>query len=204
MAALLACGMATVAQPRVHAQQPAFLPEEGGMITLVGCLQRGGPHDKLILVGPRIGSVVSVPDAACTMTGGEQAVELKDTSRHYESMLGRWVEISGRLEGLERGDEPEDLRELHVRSFREVPVVPPQIAEAPRFEPPSPIEPPPPVPQAQAPAVSEEQPVATTGTAPAPPSLPKTASQSSLIGLLGLLSLAGAFGIRLFQGQHAR
>jgi LPXTG-motif cell wall-anchored protein len=200
--ALLICGVNTVVPARVQAQQPTVLPEEGGMITLVGCLGRGGKHDKYLLVNPTIGSMVSVPDGTCTSTGAEQAVELKDTSRHYQSMLGRYVEITGRLERTEGSDDPDDLRELHVRSFREVPVVPPRITEAaPPSAPPPVFEPQPPAPQAAAPAIPEEKPVATTGTTPAP--LPKTASGSSLIGFLGLLSLAGALGLRLFHRERA-
>jgi LPXTG-motif cell wall-anchored protein len=200
--ALLLCGVYTVVPARVQAQQPTVLPEEGGMITLVGCLGRGGKHDKYLLVNPTIGSMVSVPDGTCTSTDTEQAVELKDTSRHYQSMLGRYVEITGRLERIEGSDDPDDLRELHVRSFREVPVVPPRIVEAaPPSAPPPVFEPPPPAPQAEAPAIPEQKPVATTGTAPAP--LPKTASGSSLIGFLGLLSLAGALGLRLFHRERA-
>jgi LPXTG-motif cell wall-anchored protein len=200
--ALLLCGVNTVVPARVQAQQPTVLPE-GGMITMVGCLGRGGKHDnKYVLVNPTIGSMVSVPDGTCTSTDTEQAVELKDTSRHYQSMLGRYVEITGRLERIEGSDDPDDLRELHVRSFREVPVVPPRIVEAaPPSAPPPVFEPQPPAPQAEAPAIPEQKPVATTGTAPAP--LPKTASGSSLIGFLGLLSLAGALGLRLFHRERA-
>jgi hypothetical protein len=203
-AALLTFGVDTTAPALARAQQPTILPEEGGMITLVGCLQRGGKHDKYLLVDPRMGSVVSVPEATCAASGTEQAVELKDTSRHYQSMLGRYVEITGRLERIESSDDPDDLRELHVRSFREIPVVPPQIAAAPPpSEPPQVIQPEPPAAQAT-PAAPEERPVATTGTAPAPASLPRTASASSLIGLVGLLSLGGAFALRLFHRQRAQ
>jgi LPXTG-motif cell wall-anchored protein len=205
IAALLMCGVDTVVPARVYAQQPTFLPE-GGMITLVGCLGFGGKHDKYLLVNPTVGSIVSVPDGTCTATDTEQAVELKDTSSHYQSMLGRMVEISGRLERIEGSDDPDDLRELHVESFREVPVVPPRIVEAaPPSAPPPVLEPQPPAPQAEAPAIAEEKPVATTGTAPAPAPapLPKTASGSSLIGVLGLLSLAGALGLRLFHRERA-
>ena len=47
-----------------------------------------------------------------------------------DSMLGRWVEISGRLE-RETSKNPDDLRELDVASFKLVPVVPPRVAAAP-------------------------------------------------------------------------
>ncbi len=39
-------------------------------------------------------------------------------------MLGRWVEIGGRLE-KETSKDPDNLRELDVVSFKMVPVVPP-------------------------------------------------------------------------------
>ena len=44
-------------------------------------------------------------------------------------MLGRWVEISGRLES-ETSKDPDNLRELDVLTFKMVPVVAPRPAAA--------------------------------------------------------------------------
>jgi len=49
------------------------------------------------------------------------------------SMMGRWLEISGRLEGDHRSDA---IREIHVKAFRVIPVVVPPVAAAPAPEPP--------------------------------------------------------------------
>jgi LPXTG-motif cell wall-anchored protein len=107
-------------------------------------------------------------------------------------MLGRWVEITGKLES-ETSKNPDNLRELDVLSSRMVPVVlPPTAAATP--------------PARQTPPVAESRPTpAPVGTAApaAPPAeprkLPKTASQLPAIGLAGLLSLAAALMLRSFR-----
>ena len=79
---------------------------------------------------------------------------------------------------------------MKVRSFRVIPVVPPQRAEAistPVFEAPAPA----------------PLPVPTTGVAPTAieEPLPRTASPLAMIGLLGLLSVAGSVGLRYYRSR---
>jgi hypothetical protein len=190
---LVVCGAAAVATPRVQAQE--VLPTEGGMITLVGCFLPGGSHhSKYVLAKPIMGSVASVTDGTCAAPIDETAVELKDTAgRHLgEGMLNHVIEVTGRLEKLEGTTDAKDLREVHVRSFRPVPVViPTPAAPAPevRYMPA-------PQPQAAIPPLPDEKPVATSGTAPIP-ALPKTASPLPLFGMISLLSLSGALSLHL-------
>jgi len=199
---LVVCGAAAVASPRVQAQE--VLPAEGGMITLVGCFLPGGSHhSKYVLAKPIIGSVASVTDGTCAAPIDETAVELKDIpGRHHlgEGMLNHLTEVTGRLEKLkgttaatttaDSTTDARDLREVHVRSFRAVPVVIPTPAAPPevRYMPA-------PQPQAAIPPLPDEKPVATTGSVPT--ELPKTASSLPLFGLLSLLSLAGALSLHL-------
>jgi hypothetical protein len=116
------------------------------------------------------------------------ALELEDADDVgiNQSMLGRWIEISGRLE-RETSDNPDNLRELDVRAFRVVPVVRPR-AEAPVAAP----EPAPPA-RTESPAADTPVPVATTGAAPA---LPQTASYLPVSGVVGILLIAGALVVR--------
>lgn len=194
---LAVCGAATVASPRVQAQE--VLPTEGGMITLVGCFLPGGSHhSKYVLAKPIMGSVASVTDGTCAAPIDETAVELKDTSgRHLgEGMLNHVIEVTGRLEKLEGTTDVRDLREVHVRSFRPVPVVIP----TPAAPPPEVRYMPAPQPQAAIPPLPE-RPVATSGTMPT--ELPKTASPLPLFGMLSLLSLTGALSLHLI-GRRRR
>jgi len=191
---LTVCGAAAMVSPRVQAQD--VLPAEGGMITLVGCfLPSGNHHSKYVLAKPIIGSVLSVTDGTCSAPIDETAVELKDTGdRHLgEGMLNHLIEVTGRLEKLDASatTTDRDLREVHVKSFRPVPVVIP----TPAAPPPEVRYMPAPQPQAAIPPLPDEKPVATTGTVP--PELPKTASSLPLSGLLTLLSLSGALSLRL-------
>ena len=156
-----------------------------------------------MLAKPIIGSVASVTDGACAAPIDETAVELKDiASRHHlgEGMLNHVIEVTGRLEKrkgttaastttADSTTDAKDLREVHVRSFRAVPVVIPTPAAPPevRYMPA-------PQPQAAIPPLPD-QPVATSGTVPT--ELPKTASSLPLMGLLSLLSLSGALSLRL-------
>jgi hypothetical protein len=68
------------------------------------------------------------PDAACSDAG--QMIRLHDLHRVGldESMIGRWIEVTGRLEG---NDPAPETREVHIHSFRVIPVVapPPPVAE---------------------------------------------------------------------------
>jgi hypothetical protein len=158
---------------------------------VAGCLQLGGKHgDKYVLASPKLGPVENVPDGRCNATADDRTLEVKHTGHQgmNQSMIGHWVEINGRLE-KETSSDLTNLRELYVRSFRLLPVVPRRAEAAPvaRYQPPT-IAPSEPAPAA---------PVATAGVAEPEPTLPKTASPLPGIGMFGLLSLAAALGLRL-------
>jgi len=196
----LAALMLSVAIPSftpAHAQtRDASLlpPEQSGVITVAGCLQLGGKHgDKYVLASPKLGPVENVPDGRCDAIADDRTLEVKHTGHQgmNQSMIGHWIEINGRLE-KETSADLSNLRELYVRSFRLVPVVPARAEAAPTAR----YEPPPVVPSAEQPApVESPKPIATSGVAE--PTLPKTASPLPAIGLFGLFSLAAALGLRL-------
>jgi hypothetical protein len=181
--------MAAFAQLSARAQPQdttTILPDEGPA-TLVGCLQfKEGHHDDYVLMNPTVGPATSVPEATCVAAGMTVGLEGKATHQLDQSMVGRWVEISGKLEGRE------GHREVHLTSFRLVPVVIPRAAEA---APPPEIEQPA-APQAEA-LAPPPQPTATTGIVEEQ-KLPKTASPLPLTGSIGLLSIAGALALRMF------
>ena len=191
---LLTCGFATVAP--AQAQNETVLPSnESAVITVTGCLQmdpRKNERDKFVLATPRLGAVASVANAACDAAADAQALELEDADNRgiNETLVGRWIEISGRLE-KEGSTDPNNLRELSVRSFRLVPVVPPRAEVAPAPIPPRAEAPPP-----------EPAPVPVATTFIQEP-LPKTASPLAMVGLLGLISVAGGFGFRYYR-SHVR
>jgi hypothetical protein len=175
-----------------HAQLPP--PDESALVTVVGCLQIGGERgDDFVLSDLTAGPATSTEEASCTGSGA-QAIELENEGRFglNESMLNRWVEVTGRIE-KEESDDPNNLRELYIRGFRMVPVIP-RRAEAPptviyqqapvaeRIPEPAPL-----------PSVRAE--VGTTGVA----ELPRTASDLPTIALIALLSLAGAFGLHWYR-----
>ena len=97
----------------------------------MGCLVRGdavrgGKKDKYVLARPKKGPVASVPEATCTADPGADALTLDnpEKAKMTDSMLGHWMEISGRLES-ETDKNPDNLRELDVLSAKMVPVVVP-------------------------------------------------------------------------------
>jgi hypothetical protein len=200
-AVVFACGVVTVEPAHAQLRDGGLLPqEESGLVTAVGCFLRGGDDgEEYVLARPARGPVNSVPEERCTAGANDNALRLKHTSDFgmNDAMLGRWIEINGRLE-KETSDDPDNLRELYVRSFRILPVVPPRASVAPSPT----VEPAPPVyeqqPIAQAPPETPA-PIATTGE-----SLPQTASYVPASGLLGLLSLAGVFGLRSFRSRQRR
>jgi hypothetical protein len=196
-AGLLLYGVMTMASNGL-AQDASVLPDHGGSITVVGCLQRATikKHDEYILVRPKVGPATSVTEATCTSTASDQAVRLEGTEHLDQSAVGRWIEISGRLEKFENSRE---LREMRVKSFRAVPVVAAEAAAPQVFEQPAP-------PQAQVQAQPEPQVTAPVeeprvATAGVEKRLPHTASSLPLIGLIGVLALAGGLSLRLFGGR---
>ena len=181
-----------IAAAPAYAQNVDLIPrDESAVITVSGCLLHDGK--RFILGNPRLGTVANVPNGACDAAIDANSLELEDANDHgiNNGLVGNWVEINGRLEKEESSD-PSNLREMKVRSFRVIPVVPPQRAEAipaPVFEAPAPAPAPVPVP--------------TTGVAPTAieEPLPRTASPLAMIGLLGLLSVAGSVGLRYYRSR---
>lgn len=185
-AVVLTCGVPAVAPAYAQTHDGDLLPrEQSGWVTVAGCLQPRGKHgDKFALASP-MPPVASVSEDTCSAPVDSRAFELDDPEQSgiTEVLFGRWIEIYGKLE-KETSTDPENYRELDVKSFRLVPVVHPRaeavLAPPPHFEPqPAPVAPP-------------ETPVATTGEA-----LPKTASSLPAVGLLGMLSLVGALALRM-------
>ena len=204
VATLSTWAVLAVASAQIQERGVGVPPEESAVITVAGCLQRGGTNgDKYVLAGPVRGPIASVPQGTCRASVNEQALELEHTTPQgfNESMLGMWIEVNGRLE-KETSDDPSNLRELHIRSFRLVPVVPP--AEQPRVEQPRAEALPAPAaaPNAEVIAPAEEIPVATTGSAPTV--LPTTSSPAPLVGSIGLLLLGGGLALRRFNRWRAR
>ncbi|HVZ20186.1 MAG TPA: LPXTG cell wall anchor domain-containing protein [Vicinamibacterales bacterium] len=201
VASALALGMVALVPAGAWAQSPSVLPDKGGRITLVGCFVRGQikSHHKYVLVRPTLEPVASVKEARCAAQPGDEPIKLQDLSQAHldHTMLGQWLEIEGRLEGNHRSD---GIREVHVKSFRPVPVMAPRAAEA--AAPPSALAPP----LAETPVM----PVAPT-TAPVPQSvgtsgvreeLPRTATSLPLFGVMGLVSLAAACALLLFDRRR--
>ena len=167
-------------------------PDQSGVITVAGCLRAGpnhGDQDGYVLANPRRGPMDGVLESKCTGAIDDRAVELDHSLRRGidDSMLGRWIEVTGRLE-KETSNDPDNLREMYVDSFRMVPVIPRRAQVAPVIVEPQPVAPP-----AETVARMEEQPVGTSGVE----TLPKTASSLPAIGLLGLLSLGAGLVLRL-------
>ena len=194
IAIMMICGLAIPNTAKAQQHDASLLPpEESDVITVAGCLQLGGDNgDKYVLANPKLGPIDNVADGKCDAAVDDRALRVKHTKEQgiNESMLGHWVEINGRLE-KETDDDPTNLREIYIRSFRMVPVLPPPVIVHQQSAAP-PAQPEPQVFVVPAPA---EQPIGTTGT------LPQTASSVPAIGLLGLLSFAGAIGFRLHRSR---
>jgi hypothetical protein len=196
--------VAGIAPAQAWTRDASLLPPgESGVITIAGCLQGGGKNGAYVLASPRLGPVPNAPEDTCRATIDDRALALLHEGKQgmNDSMIGRWVEVNGRLE-KETSNDPNNLREVHVRSFRMVPVVPPRIAAARIPESPFRFEQQPVAPAADPIVPSEEQAVGTTGTVQTA-ILPQTASPLYTIGLLGLLSLTGASILRL-RRYHGR
>jgi hypothetical protein len=174
------------------------------MVTVAGCLLRGdqirgGDDDKYVLANPKANPMASAPDQVCSADAGANAVQLDnpDKGNVDDTMLGRWVEISGRLERETSDDDI--LRELDVVSARLLPVDAPRAAAEPAPEPiaAQPDPEPAPAPQAIAPEPSPEPvAVATSGQ------LPATAGVGPLAGLIGLFACAGSVVIRSLRSRR--
>jgi hypothetical protein len=199
-AIVLSCSMLIVAPAQAQTRDDGLLPgNESALITVAGCFQLGGHDgDKFMLATPKLGPIDNVPDGTCNAPVDERAIRLKHTDQQgmNSSMLGHWVEVSGRLEKEEDTDLT-NIREFYVRSFRMVPVVPPEVIPPRAEAAPSPA---PPLQYEPQPVKPEEHPIGTTGTVET--ALPKTAGPLPLFGLLGVLSLAGGLGIRLYRSQR--
>jgi len=190
LSAIALTGAVAIVAP-VHAQLPP--PDTSADVTVVGCLQIGGERgDDYVLSDLTVGPATSTEEERCTGSG-PQVIELEEESKFglNEAMLNRWVEVTGRLE-KETSDDPTNLRELEIESFRMVPVVPRQAEAAPvtSHQPPIAERIPEPAPMPQAPTE-----VGTSGRV----ELPRTASDLPTIALIGLLSLAGAFGLHWYR-----
>jgi len=201
--AVFAFGVVTVGPAYAQRRDGGLLPQEtSGDVTAVGCLVRGtavrgGKKDKYALARVKKGPVASVPEATCTVDQGADAltVDNPEKGKITDAALGRWVEITGRLE-RETDKDPDNLRELDVATFKLVPVVIPKpAATAPAATPRA--EAPAPAPAAR--AAEPMAPAATPAPTPEPRKLPKTGSQLPAIGLVGLFSLAAGLTLRSFR-----
>jgi hypothetical protein len=175
-------------------------PDESGVITVAGCLRAGPNHgsdDGYVLATPRRGPIAGVPEGKCIGAIDDRAVELDHsvTRGIDDSMLGRWIEVTGKLE-KETSDDPDNLREMYVDSFRMVPVIPRRAEAASTIVSPEQAEQQPATPPAETMARMEESAVEATASFRA---LPNTATGLPAIGLLGLLSL-GAGLVLHFRG----
>jgi len=206
-AVALAFGMVTVGPAYAQRRDGSLLPQDqSGQVTAVGCLVqgtavRGGQKGKYVLARVRKGPAASVPEGSCTTDTGADAlmVDNPEKAKITDAMVGRWVEISGRLES-ETSKNPDDLRELDVMSARLIPVVAPPTPAAAATPAPAPR--PAPAPAAEPRPSPAPAPAAAPAPAPAPEApkkLPKTASPLPAIGLAGLLSLAGSLVLRSFR-----
>jgi hypothetical protein len=198
--AVFALGVMTAGPAYAQRRDGSLLPQEqSGTVTAVGCLVRGtavrgGKKDKYTLARVKKGPVASVPEATCTTDAGADALTIDNPEKGKitDAMLGRWVEISGRLE-RETNKDPDDLRELDVASAKIVPFVPPPAPPMAAAPAPAPAPRPAPAPA----AAPRPTPAPAPMPAPAPaPKLPKTASPIPLVGLGGMLSLAGSLLLR--------
>lgn len=183
-----------------------LLPQnQGGQVTAVGCLVRGetikgGKAGKDALARPKKGPVASVPEASCTAENTADALMLDNPEKASmkDSMLGKWVEIKGRLES-ESSKDPDNLRELDVASAKLVPVVPPTPPSTSGARQPAPAQMAEPRPAAQPSAAPAATPSPAAPAPAEPKKLPKTASQIPAIGLAGLLFLAAGLMLRSFR-----
>ena len=208
--AVFAFGVVSVGPAYAQRRDGALLPQDqSGEVTAAGCLVRGtsvrgGPKDKYVLAKPKRGPVASVPEAACTASTGDDALTLDNTSAAgiNDKMLGRWVEITGRLE-RETDKNPDNLRELDVASFKMIPVA--RLhgpGHRPRRQRPRRRATPRPAPAATPPPAAAPAPAPAATPAEPRKTLPKTASPLPAIGFAGLLSLGVGLMLRSFRRRQ--
>ena len=200
--AALVVGMVSAGPVYAQRRDGNLLPQnQSGQVTAVGCLVqgegvRGGKKGKYVLARVRKGPAANVPENSCTADAGADAlmVDNPEKAKITDAMVGRWVEISGKLES-ETSKDPDNLRELDVMSARLIPVVvPPTPGPAP-----TPAARPAPAAAEPRPTMAPAPAAAPAPTAEAPKKLPKTASPLPGIGFAGLLSFAGSLGLRSFR-----
>lgn len=198
---VIGCGL-SIGVAFAQQRDGGLLPlDQSGEVTVTGCLMRGdqlraGDSDKFALARPRAGSVASVPERTCSADADATAVHLDNPEKGdiTEAMLGRWIEIHGRLE--KETSSHDNLRELDVLSARLIPVEAPRVAAAPAPEPAAPAPAPAPAPEPEPAPI----PVATSGQAA--PELPTTASYGPLAGLIGLFACAGGIVLRSLRSRQ--
>jgi len=197
--ASLTCGLVIFVSAGAGAQQSPELPKKGGPITVWGCFVEHKIHDngKFQLLNPTVGKATSVPDGTCEWSENEPVIKLEDVhdkNHHHrldKSLAGRFMEVTGRLEDQNKTG----LREVHVRSFRVVPVVPPKATAA---------APAPSVPQLP----GSESTVEPTPALPAADTfeaaeLPTTASSLPLVALFGAFALAAGLAFYALRRRIA-
>jgi LPXTG-motif cell wall-anchored protein len=194
--------MAALAPAVGHAQFATPLPLGGGGVTVVGCIQRDKyDADHYILQNTVIATATNAPETTCAPKTDQSGIRLEkiDDVGVSDAMLGRWVEITGKLE---KSNDDASMREIHVKGLRVLPEAP-RAAVAP---PPAVIYLPAPAPPAAAPSPEParvEAPVATSGVIEMK-ELPKTASSLPIVGAIGLLSLAGGFIFSAVRRRNSR
>jgi hypothetical protein len=196
---VFAMGSVNASPASAQRRDGALLPQEqSGTVTAVGCLVKGtavrGGKDDYVLARPKRGPIASVPEGSCSADAGADALQIDNAEKGpiTAAMVGKWVQISGRLE-RETSKDPDDLRELDLESVRLVPVVVPRQASAA----PAPAEAP--APRASAPQAAAAPSAAPAEPTPAPTTLPKTASPIPAVGLAGLLLLSAGLALRTFR-----
>jgi hypothetical protein len=196
---VFAMGSVNASPASAQRRDGALLPQEqSGTVTAVGCLVKGtavrGGKDDYVLARPKRGPIASVPEGSCSADAGADALQIDNAEKGpiTAAMVGKWVQISGRLE-RETSKDPDDLRELDLESVRLVPVVVPRQASAA----PAPAEAP--APRASTPPAAAAPSAAAAEPTPAPTTLPKTASPIPAVGLAGLLMLSAGLALRAFR-----